>query len=247
MSQSINSISLASLSIMLLPALLVLGIMLRWSMPASNALYALMRMLVQLLIVGYFLAFIFASDNALFIIGILGIMLFAASWIALNASQAQRKKLFLPVLLSTAAGAGSLLLLVTQGVLQLEPWYSPQYMIPLAGMLLANTMNSISLAAERMQAEINYQKNFTQARNVAFQAAMIPVVNSLFAVGIVSLPGMMTGQILAGVEPLIAARYQIMVMLMIFASSGIGVACFLQLSRRQFSPADPAADPTAAK
>jgi putative ABC transport system permease protein len=74
--------------------------------------------------------------------------------------------------------------------------------------------------------------NWEKARDTAFQTAMIPVVNALFAVGLVSLPGMMTGQILSGVSPLIAARYQIVVMCMIFASAGMSTAIFLWLSQR---------------
>ena len=90
-------------------------------------------------------------------------------------------------------------------------------MIPLAGMAFANAMNSVSLASERLQAEIDNGNSGIKARNTAFQASLIPTINSLFAVGLVSLPGMMTGQILSGVSPLIAVRYQIMVMCMIFA------------------------------
>ncbi|MCB1689564.1 MAG: ABC transporter permease, partial [Halioglobus sp.] len=71
-----------------------------------------------------------------------------------------------------------------------------------------------------------------------YQAAMIPVINSLFAVGLVSLPGMMTGQILSGISPLIAARYQIVVMCMIFAASGISTALFLAIIRRQVNKAN---------
>nr|WP_206045408.1 ABC transporter permease [Oceanicoccus sagamiensis] len=88
-------------------------------------------------------------------------------------------------------------------------------------------MTSVSLSAERFSSEIQHGDDFQQARAVAFNASLIPVVNSLFAVGLVSLPGMMTGQILSGVSPLIAARYQIMVMCMIFAASGISSALFL--------------------
>ena len=121
---------------------------------------------------------------------------------------------------------------VTQVVLRLEPWYLPNYMIPLAGMALANAMTSISLAAERFFSELSHGVSWDTARIKAFETAMIPVINSLFAVGLVSLPGMMTGQILSGVSPLIAARYQIMVMCMLFASSGLATAVFLSLSKR---------------
>jgi putative ABC transport system permease protein len=92
-------------------------------------------------------------------------------------------------------------------------------------------MNSISLSGERFYSELANKVSYKQARNVAFQASMIPNVNALLAVGIVSLPGMMTGQILSGVSPFIAARYQIMVMCMIFASAGISSAYFLYLAK----------------
>ena len=120
-------------------------------------------------------------------------------------------------------------MLVTQVVLQMEPWYLPRYMIPLAGMVFANAMTAVSLAAERLYAELEHTSDWEKARLIAYQAAMIPVINSLFAVGLVSIPGMMTGQILSGVSPLIAARYQIMVMCMIFSSAGISTALFLWL------------------
>ena len=116
----------------------------------------------------------------------------------------------------------------------MSPWFLPSYMIPLAGMIFANSMNCISLAAERLEAELERNVSFDSARNIAFQAALIPITNSLFAVGLVSLPGMMTGQILSGVSPFIAARYQIMVMCMMFGSAGISSALFLTLSKSEF-------------
>jgi putative ABC transport system permease protein len=90
-------------------------------------------------------------------------------------------------------------------------------------------MNCVSLSAERLFAEMDRGEAYKKARNIAFQASLIPIINSLFAVGLVSIPGMMTGQILSGVEPYIAARYQIMVMCMIFGSAGISSALFLML------------------
>ena len=102
----------------------------------------------------------------------------------------------------------------------------------------ANAMTAVSLAAERLYAEREHGQGWEGARLAAYQAAMIPVINSLFAVGLVSLPGMMTGQILSGVSPLIAARYQIMVMCMIFASAGISTAIFLALVRRYIGSAE---------
>ena len=87
-------------------------------------------------------------------------------------------------------------------------------------------------------AELGHGLPWEEARLTAYQAAMIPVINSLFAVGLVSLPGMMTGQILSGVSPLIASRYQIMVMCMIFSAAGISTAVFLAFVRHRLTSSD---------
>ena len=116
----------------------------------------------------------------------------------------------------------------------LDPWYEPRYVIPLAGMIFANAMNSVSLAVERLDSELTNEVSYKRAREIAFQASLIPTINSLFAVGLVSLPGMMTGQILSGVSPFVAVRYQVVVMCMVFSSAGISSALFLMLSRRHF-------------
>ena len=113
-----------------------------------------------------------------------------------------------------------------------EPWFKPSIVIPLAGMVFAVGMNGISLFAERYFAELG-RVDEVQARNIAYTATLIPITNSLMAVGLVSLPGMMTGQILSGVSPLIAVRYQIMIMLMFFTSSGLTSALFYLLLKRQ--------------
>ncbi len=120
-------------------------------------------------------------------------------------------------------------------MLELDKWYFPKYSIPIAGMIFANSMTSVSLAAERLASEISRGVDYVNARRVALQTALIPVINSLFAVGLVSLPGMMTGQILSGVSPLIAARYQIMAMAMIFASSGISTIMFLLFAEKSIT------------
>ena len=96
----------------------------------------------------------------------------------------------------------------------------------------AASMTNISLALERLHAELGKNASFEEARDTAFRASMIPVINSFFAVGLISLPGMMTGQILSGVSPLIAVRYQIMVMCMIFGAAGLSTVCFLLMVRR---------------
>jgi len=213
----------------------VLAILYKWHMSYGNAIYAITRMLIQLLIIGYLLVFIFNTESAWIIVAILLVMVVASSWIALGVTKNQQGKLFRYALVSIAIGGGINLIIITQGVLLLEPWYEPRYLIPLAGMIFANAMNTVSLAVERLEAELTNGVAYKKARSVAFQAAMIPIINSLFAVGLVSLPGMMTGQILSGVSPLVAVRYQIVVMCMIFSSAGISSAMFLVLSESSFS------------
>jgi putative ABC transport system permease protein len=229
-----TSIPLVNLSIAFIPALVVIFVLFKWSLGASNAIYALARMLSQLLLVGYFLAYIFESDSAWIVLGILSVMVFASSWIALGTIKDKRLVLYKQTLVAITLGGGIIFIIITQGVLQIDKWYSPQYTIPLAGMIFANSMNCVSLAVERLAAEIDRGVVYIEARRIALQASLIPVTNSLFAVGLVALPGMMTGQILSGVSPLIASRYQIMVMCMIFAAAGISTVIFLILARPVF-------------
>jgi len=231
MNDSVQIIPLTSLMMAFIPVLAVIGIIFAWSLNTKYTIYAIARMLGQLLLVGYFLTAIFETDSFVVIIAILAIMVFSSSWIALGTVRVQRKKLYVRALCSIALGGLVSLLFVTQGVLHLTPWYSPQYIVPLAGMIFASSMNSVSLAAERLYAEMERGVLYEEAKKIALQASLIPVVNSLFAVGLVSIPGMMTGQILSDVSPLIAARYQIMVMCMVFGAAGISAACFLVLAR----------------
>jgi len=233
MAAPIQPISLASLSIAFIPVFAGLYFLFKWSLDVKQASYALLRMLAQLLLIGYVLTYIFHSDKAWLITGILIMMIIVSSWIALGIIK-ERRSIFIKQAIIAIGVSGSLILvLMTQGVLKVSPWYQPEIIIPLAGMVFANAMNSVSLCAERLFSELKNGQNYLQARNQALNAASIPVVNSLFAVGLVSLPGMMTGQILSGVSPLIAARYQIMVMCMIFASAILSALLFLILVKKR--------------
>ena len=232
MGPSVESIPLARLLLIFIPVLLVVLIQWRWSLSAGTTIYAVVRMLSQLLVIGYVLVFLFRSDSPLVVSAVLLVMITVASWIALRPLGDQLPRLYWVSVAAITVGSLPVLILATQVVININPWYEPRYIIPLAGMIFANTMNSVSIAAERYHAELGTGHEFTQARQHAFQAAMNPLINSLLAVGLVSLPGMMTGQVLSGVSPLIAARYQILVMCMLFGASGIGTACFLYCTQR---------------
>ena len=231
MNASVDIIPLHRLALALIPVLVVILVQQRWALPVRPTIYGAARMLAQLLLVGYVLVFLFDTDSSLVVFGVLAMMIMVASWIALRPVGHDRPRLYWAALGAIIVGGVPTLALTTQLIIDVTPWYDPRYLIPLAGMIFSNSMNSVSIAAERYAAEMNNGQKEESARRTAFQAALIPLVNSLMAVGLVSLPGMMTGQVLAGVSPLIAARYQILVMCMLFGSSGIAAACYLYWSR----------------
>ncbi|MCS5591122.1 MAG: ABC transporter permease [Gammaproteobacteria bacterium] len=229
-----QTIPLSNLALAFIPVVVVIVVIWRWQLDYKHSIYAVGRMLIQLLLIGYVLTYVFQTNSAYIVITALSLMLGVASWIALRTISVPLKNLYLSSITAIVLGGGGVLLLITQYVLVLSPWYSATMMIPLAGMIFANCMNSISLAGERLESEINSGKPYDKAKIIALRTALIPITNSLLAVGIVSLPGMMTGQILSGVSPLIAVRYQVMVMCMIFGSAGIASAVFLHLVKQDF-------------
>ncbi len=229
-----QQISYSSLILSFIPALAVLVYFILHSIEYKTTLYAMARMILQLVMIGYLLVYVFETEESWIVISVLSVMLIAAGWIALRTVPHLQKKLFFHALGSIALGGGFTLVIITQAVLDIEPWFAPDYLIPLAGMIFANAMIAISLSAERLYKELKMKQTYETAFNDALFASLIPITNSLFAVGLVSLPGMMTGQILSGVSPLIAARYQMMVMAMIFGASGLSVILFLQLTKKVF-------------
>lgn len=188
---------------------------------------AAIRSLIQLAIIGYIIAFVFAVDNPFLILGILGIMLMIATLVARNRISKKRSRL-LPIvggsLLASTAFTLAYILLI---IIQPPVWYDPQYLIPLTGMVLGNAMNSSALAGERLFSTINSsrleiethlslgatpkQAVFTYRRD-AIRASLIPTLNQMMVAGLVTLPGMFTGQVLSGVDPLNAASYQILIL-----------------------------------
>ncbi len=230
MDSSLQNISAAGLAIAFVPVAVVLVIMHRWSQQAGTAIYAVTRMLIQLLIVGYLLTYIFDMQHGGYVLIVLTVMLAAASWISLRPLRHAGPKQYLAALAAIAVSGVSVLFIVTGLVLDVSPWFSPRHVIPLGGMIFAGSMNAVSLAAERFAATCEAGLPALNARQQAFQAALIPTINSLFAVGLVSLPGMMTGQILSGTPPLVAARYQIVVMCMLLGASGISAALYLTMT-----------------
>ncbi|RLA07083.1 MAG: ABC transporter permease [Gammaproteobacteria bacterium] len=226
-----NDISIVSLSIMLIPFLSVIGIQFLWGTDYKKSLYALLRMITQLILVGYILMFLFGLQHSYEVLVVLLLMLFIASWISLNYNPVIRRILLFKSFIALVVGSGITIVIIFTFVLDLDPWYQPRYTIPLSGMIFANSMSAISLASDRFFSDIKNNLSYIKARNNAYKASLIPITNSFFAVGLVSIPGMMSGAVLSGSDPLVAARYQILVMLMLFSSSGLSVAFFLNSIR----------------
>ena len=202
-----------------------------WGLNALQAMYANVRMLVQLLLIGYVLTYIFETDEPVLVVLVVVFMIAMSSWIALRPLADRGIKPYSIVTIAIGVSGLGVLILITQIILELPRWFEPRFVVPLAGMIFANSMNTISLAGERFHAERGRGEDYLSARRLAMEAAMIPQVNALLAVGLVSLPGMMTGQILSGVEPLTAARYQIMVMCMIFSTAGLAAVLYMALKK----------------
>ena len=133
-------------------------------------------------------------------------------------------------------------------IVGVEPWYQPQYAIPMLGMMLGNTMNGITLGMDRLlqtawdrrgviEARLllgqRWQRAVEDIRHDSMRTGMIPIINAMAAAGIVSLPGMMTGQILSGTPPLEAVKYQILIMFMIAAGTGFGTMAAVWLTTRR--------------
>lgn len=221
-----HTISLFNLLYLLPPLLLVAVFYYTWVGNKTEIAFATLRMSVQLIVIGYVLTSLF-DTNALWLLALLvAVMITTASLIARRNIHRKDFEVYAVIFISIALGGTLNLALVLWGVLQLDNPFDPRYVIPLAGMIYANAMNAISLAAERYEKEREHHDKY-KARSIAFKASMMPQINSFLAVGFVSLPGMMTGQILSGVDPLIAVRYQIVVMAMILSSGAMSNILYL--------------------
>lgn len=220
-----------SLLYMLLPLFVVGFYMYRWGLGVKTLFFASIRMFVQLLAIGYVLVYIFENNHWIMASLIVFIMIGVASLISLR--NVKQKRVFYKILPSIAFSSILTLCLVIV-VIGLDPWYQARYVVPLAGMIVMSSMNVLSLYVERLQSELE-KNSFKKARLNAFNASLIPLINGFLAVGLVSLPGMMTGQILSGVSPLIAIRYQMVVMLMGLSSGGGAVIIYDYLTHKDKS------------
>jgi putative ABC transport system permease protein len=217
----------------------------------GQMLWASVRMVLQLFAVGYLLHLVFAVRSPLAVIAMLLAMVGFSLQVMGSRIKRKMPDFYRVMGTSLLVGCGGVTFLFCSLVVGYSPWYDPRYLIPLAGMIIGNSMNGASLAAERLSAELYERREEVEAAlclgasarqasessvRLAFRAALMPTMNTMAAMGIVSLPGMMTGQILSGTEPIIAVRYQIAIMCAI--TGAVAITSFLILVqgyRRYFS------------
>jgi len=239
-----------------LAAVLVLaiaGLSLRMGLGMERQLLvAGVRTTLQLLLIGLVLKAVFARADLLWVGGIAFFMLLVAGR-EVMARQRYRLRGWWGFGIGTFAmlvSSFAVTLLALNAIVQVEPWYAPQYAIPLLGMLLGNTMNGIALGLDRLtetswqqratiEAQLMLGRDWNQAigdiRRDSVRSGLIPIINAMAAAGVVSLPGMMTGQILAGAPPVEAVKYQILIMFLIAGGTGFGtLAAVYAASRRLF-------------
>ncbi|MDZ4183213.1 MAG: ABC transporter permease [Candidatus Cloacimonadaceae bacterium] len=200
------------------------------------------RMVVQLVVIGLVLQFIFQKMNLWLTLAWMLFMIINAVWTVRGRLKLD-KKLILPILIA-ALGTTSLIVMpwIVLLVLRPDPLYSPIYLIPIYGMVLGNSMNSCALALERFESGLadNWKAYYTRvilganlreatlpAFKKALQTSLMPQLLTVASIGVVSLPGMMTGQILGGASPLVAIKYQLMIMISIF--TGVALTDFLAI------------------
>ena len=250
-----NLIALSVWDLILAAGLVLLLAALSWRLclgVGRRVLVATLRGTVQLMLVGLVLKQLFAQANPVLIGLIVLVMWSAAGWEV----QSRQKRRYTG---SWGYGIGtfslflssfSVTLLALLVIIQVEPWYQPRYLIPLLGMLLGNTMSGVAIALDQLTRQAwdargciearlllgaTWEEAIADLRREALRSGLIPIVNAMAAAGLVSLPGMMTGQILAGSPPLEAAKYQLLILFLIAGGTGLGTMAAVWIgSRRLF-------------
>jgi putative ABC transport system permease protein len=249
--QAIGAIPLTVIDVAIGAALVlvagVVSLLLRLRLEKRLALAAV-RTVVQLLLVGYVLHWVFNPAYVLLIVPMIAVMILAAGREAVQRSSRVFSGILWRSFLTLTLSGLVTTVTVTAAVIGADPWYRPQYFIPLLGMVLGNSLTGISLSLDSLLERLTEQRDEVElhlalgatrweaARDAladAVRRGMIPIINSMMVVGIVSLPGMMSGQIIEGAAPVNAVRYQIVVMFMIAGGTSMGCIIIVLLAYRR--------------
>ncbi|MEO1126375.1 MAG: iron export ABC transporter permease subunit FetB [Cyanobacteria bacterium J06635_15] len=250
-----NYIPIDNWQLLLAAALILINIILSLSLRlglAKRLGIAAFRMVIQLLLVGYILGWVFTLDNPVSVLLLVLTMSAIAGNAAVNRTRRRFPAIYWNSLLSILASSALVTSLLVDGIIHIHPWYDPQYVIPLLGMVLGNALTGTSLALDRFMEDVVSQRSQIESLlalgatrweaandtiKEALRTGMIPTINAMMVLGLVSLPGMMTGQMLAGVNPANAVRYQIVIYFTIAAGTALAcIGVILLAFRVLFSP-----------
>lgn len=238
-----------SLAALLVVALALLSFRMKLGLTRQIAVAAL-RTTCQLLLVGVVLKALFAHAYP-WLLALIALVMVATAGREVMSRQTRSLAGFWGFGTGTAAMALSsfaITCLVLTTVIRIDPWYAPQYAVPLLGMMLGNTMTGIAIGMERLTATAwresgviegrlllgqSWDEAIGEIRRESIRSAMIPTLNAMAVAGIVSLPGMMTGQILAGSPPMEAVKYQILIMFILSAGTGFGAVLAVSVGARR--------------
>lgn len=215
---------------------------------AQTLLIAVLRCTIQLGLIGLILNWLFGTESIAVLLLVVTVM-----WLAAGREVVGRQSRRLRGMYAFATGtvamflsSFTLSLVALAVIIDVQPWYQPQYAIPLLGMMLGNTMTGVSLGTERLTTAVWERAAQIEQRLMlghtpreatlpimreSARAGIMPIVNAMSAAGLVSLPGMMTGQILAGAAPTEAVKYQLMIMFLVSAGTGLGVVGSLWMTQ----------------
>lgn len=212
---------------------------------------ATVRTYLQLFALGFVLRWVFVNQTWPIVLALLGVMVVAAARVVLKRAGNAPPGVFGSSVVAMALTGFTVTFAVTALIVRVPVWYEARYVLPIAGMVIGNSMTGIALAVERLFADLDARSAemlglaalgasvWECARpsiRTALTAGLVPTVNAMAAAGVVFIPGMMTGQVLAGADPIDAAKYQIVVMLMIAAATAIGaIASVMLMYRKRFT------------
>jgi putative ABC transport system permease protein len=204
--------------------------------------------IVQLLLIGLVLEWVFRVDRWYVVLAMMTIMTVIAGVAAIQRTCVHYPGIWMRSVAATWASSWAVTAIALGAIVQVRPWYTPQYAIPLLGMILGNTLNGVSLGLDRLGGELSGKRDQVEALlalgatrweaargpiRQAVRTGLIPTINAMMVVGIVSLPGMMTGQLLAGTSPVEAVKYQVVIMFLIASGTALGTVSVVLLSYRR--------------
>lgn len=208
---------------------------------------------VQLLLIGFVLEWVFRFDRWYVVVMMMSVMTLVAGVAGIQRTAFRFPGIWLRSITATWLSSWLIASVALAVIVRVRPWYTPQYAIPLLGMILGNTLNGVSLGIDRLGSELLGKRDqvdgalalgatrWEAARPLiqeAVKTGLIPTINAMMVVGIVSLPGMMTGQLLAGTSPVEAVKYQIVIMFLIASATALGTVSVVLLAFRRLFNAD---------